>query len=365
MNSDLITEITEIKPSKSAPLFGFWYPACLSSELPPDSLKGTILLGLPILVCKTSKGAVAAMRDICPHRGMPLSFGTMEGDCVQCAYHGWRFDQEGRCRGIPSLVQNSPIQVDKIGITTYACRERDGYVWVFIPDPQQPNQIIPDVPPLPLPSSPYRMIHISTLLSGSADDGIVGLIDPAHGPFVHQSSWWRTQASMHEKAKTFEPIPNGFRMVPHAPSTNSGPYKLLNLFYGGPLTTTIDFVLPNQRIEFIQCGSLFVSSRATVTPISEQQFRIDFTAAWNCLSWVPFSKTIFRYFADIFMTQDREAMERQAVGLRYKPALMLIDDADTPAKWYYKLKAAHLVSVQTGQPLDHPLKERVTLRWKS
>ncbi|MEO5864391.1 MAG: hypothetical protein ABIQ79_05085, partial [Nitrospiraceae bacterium] len=40
MNSDLITEI---KPSRSAPLFGFWYPACLSSELAPDSLKGTIL----------------------------------------------------------------------------------------------------------------------------------------------------------------------------------------------------------------------------------------------------------------------------------------------------------------------------------
>jgi hypothetical protein len=52
----------------------------------------------------------------------------------------------------------------------------------------------------------------------------------------------------------------------------------------------------------------------------------------------------------LFMTQDREAMERQAVGLRYKPALMLIDDADTSAKWYYKLKAAYLVSVQTGQP---------------
>ncbi len=58
----------------------------------------------------------------------------------------------------------------------------------------------------------------------------------------------------------------------------------------------------------------------------------------------------FRYFANIFMTQDREAMERQAVGLRYKPALMLIDDADTPAKWYYKLKAAYVVSAQTGQP---------------
>jgi len=125
--------IAEINPSKSAPLFGFWYPACLSSELAPDSLKGTVLLGLPILICKTSQGAVAAMRDICPHRGMPLSFGKMNGDCVECAYHGWQFDQAGRCRGIPTLAEDSPIQVDKIGITTYACRERDGYVWVFIP----------------------------------------------------------------------------------------------------------------------------------------------------------------------------------------------------------------------------------------
>ena len=361
MNSDLITEI---QPSKSAPLFGFWYPACLSSELPPGSLKGTMLLGLPILVCKTSKG-----------RSRPCATFVPIAGC-RCPSAKWKVTVSN----VPTMVGNSirqavageflrwsktPIQVDKIGITTYPCRERDGYMWVFVPDPQQPNQIIPDVPPLPLPSSPYRMIHISTLLDCAIDDGIVGLMDPAHGPFVHQSSWWRTKASMHEKAKTFEPIPNGFRMVPHAPSTNSGPYKLLNLFYGGPLTTTIDFVLPNQRFEFVQCGSLFVSSRATVTPIDDQQCRIDFTAAWNCLSWVPFSKTIFRYFANIFMTQDREAMERQAVGLRYKPALMLIDDADTPAKWYYKLKAAHLASVQTGQPLDHPLKERVTLRWKS
>jgi hypothetical protein len=44
---------------------------------------------------------------------------------------------------------------------------------------------------------------------------------------------------------------------------------------------------------------------------------------------------------------------------------MLIDDADTPMKWYYKLKAAYLASAQTGQPIDHPLKGPVTLRWRS
>ncbi|MFO0766229.1 MAG: hypothetical protein U0231_05435 [Nitrospiraceae bacterium] len=79
--------------------------------------------------------------------------------------------------------------------------------------------------------------------------------------------------------------------------------------------------------------------------------------------WLPLIKPLFRYAANVFAL-DKQAMERQAVGLKYKPALML-SDADTPAKWYYKLKAAHLTAVQTGQPLDHPLKERVTLRWRS
>ncbi len=357
--------ITEIQPSKSAPLFGFWYVGCESRELGRGAVKGIVLLGLPIVLCRTAQGAVGAMRDICPHRGMPLSFGRMQGDCLECAYHGWQFDTGGRCRAIPALIDDSPIRPEKIGIANYPCRERDGYVWVFVPDPQRPHQTVPDVPPLPLPSPPDRMIHISTVLNCTIDDGIVGLMDPAHGPFVHQSSWWRTRGSIHEKAKTFEPIPNGFRMVAHAPSKNSGPYKLLNWFYGGSPTTTIDFVLPNQRFEFVQLGARFVSTRATVTPIDEAHCRIDFTAAWNCFGWIPFSKPLFRYFANIFMTQDREAMERQAAGLRYKPALMLIDDADTPAKWYYKLKAAHLATVQTGQPFDHPLKERVTLRWRS
>ena len=52
---------------------------------------------------------------------------------------------------------------------------------------------------LPLPSSPYRMIQISKLVNCAIDDGIIGLVDPLHGPFVHQSPLWRTPASMHEK----------------------------------------------------------------------------------------------------------------------------------------------------------------------
>jgi len=362
MNSDLITEI---KSSKSAPLFGFWYPALLSGKLRPGTMHPLLMLGLPILLCRDRQGKVSAMRDLCPHRGMPLSCGRFDGERVECAYHGWQFDMKGRCQLIPALVNDTALQTEKICVTSYPCEERDGYVWVFIPDSREGSRPLPEIPRLPIPSEPYRMFHYSTTLQCSIDDGVIGLLDPAHGPFVHQSPYWRSPRGSHEKTKSYEPIPGGFRMTTHTPSRNSTPYKLLRLVSGGDLTTTIDFILPGQRFELLQCGSIWVSMRAIVTPLTEQECRIDFCAAWNFIRWVPFVTPLFRFFARIFLNQDKQAMEQQTIGLRYKPPMMLIGDADMPTKWYLKLKAAHLASVQTGQPIDHPLKGPVTLRWRT
>ena len=92
------------------------------------------------------------------------------------------------------------------------------------------------------------MAYLTADLPCRVDHGIIGLMDPAHGPFVHQAWWWRTRDSIHEKQKNFEPIPNGFRMSAHTPSSNSAPYKLLRLYADADsITTTIDFVLPNLR----------------------------------------------------------------------------------------------------------------------
>ena len=55
----------------------------------------------------------------------------------------------------------------------------------------------------------------------------------------------------------------------------------------------------------------------------------------------------------MFVRQDQQTMIEQAEGLRYHPGLMLIDDADKPAKWYFALKQARLKG--TG---EHPLPGR-------
>jgi phenylpropionate dioxygenase-like ring-hydroxylating dioxygenase large terminal subunit len=199
----------------------------------------------------------------------------------------------------------------------------------------------------------------------SIDHGIIGLMDPAHGPFVHQAWWWRSRHSIHEKKKNFEPIANGFRMSAHTPSSNSAPYKLLRLYADADsITTTIDFVLPNLRKEVIRAGKYWFSSLTTVTPITCNQCRIDVVAAWNIFRWLPFGPELLKFIFAKFVEQDRHTMELQAEGLKHNPHLMLIDDADRPAKWYFQLKATHLESKRTGE-FKHPMSGPVTLKWRS
>lgn len=346
-------------------LRGFWYPALHSDRVRGNRIQAAMLLGVPLVLGRDSGGNAFALEDRCPHRAMPLSFGRFDGETLECCYHGWRFDTaSGQCREIPSLANGSNVKIDRILASRFPCQEQDGYFWVFIPDPANAVVEPPPVPSLPVFSPHYRLTHLSSELGCSVDNGIIGLMDPAHGPFVHQAWWWRSRRSIHEKAKTFEPIPNGFRISEHEPSSNSAPYKLLKL-YGRPVTTTIEFILPNMRLEQVRCGPYWFSSRATVTPVATNRCRIDFCAAWNILRSVPLIVPVFRVFARMFLKQDQRTMEKQAVGLDRGDGMILIDDSDRPARWYFQLKEAHLKAVQTGRPMEHPIPGPVTLRWRS
>jgi phenylpropionate dioxygenase-like ring-hydroxylating dioxygenase large terminal subunit len=355
-------------------LFGFWYRALPSDKLPSGRLSKALLLETPLVLGRDSAGKPFALHDACPHRGMPLSAGWFDGKNVECSYHGWKFDgHSGQCQLIPSLTGDQKMKIDRIYAGSYPCEERDGYVWVFMPEPRpagagfsKPPEATAPVPPVPTFGEKYKLAYLTADMPVSVDHGIIGLMDPAHGPFVHQAWWWRKRESIHEKEKHFEPIPNGFRMSAHTPSSNSAPYKILRLYADADsITTTIDFVLPNLRVETIRAGKYWFSSLTTVTPITRNQSRIDVVACWNIFAWMPFGASLLKFVFAKFVEQDRRTMELQAEGLKHNPHLMLIDDADRPAKWYFALKAAHLEAKRTGVELENPLPGPVTLRWRS
>jgi phenylpropionate dioxygenase-like ring-hydroxylating dioxygenase large terminal subunit len=355
-------------------LTGFWYRALPSEKIKHGQLCKAMLLEIPLVIGRNRNGRAFALRDACPHRGMPLSCGSFDGEQVECSYHGWKFDAaSGQCRLIPSLTADQNLKVDRIYAGSFACEERDSFIWVFIPDSgpagagfTRRDEPVIAAPQVPTFSEKFKTAYLSSAMPSTVDHGIIGLMDPAHGPFVHQAWWWRSQHSIHEKQKHFEPIPNGFRMSAHTPSSNSAPYKLLRLYADADsITTTIDFVLPNLRFETIRAGKYWFSSLTTVTPITRDRCRIDVVACWNIFRLVPFGPSLLKFVFAKFVEQDRRTMELQSEGLKHNPHLMLIDDADRPAKWYFGLKAAHLEAKRTGGEMKHPMSGPVTLKWRS
>ena len=119
-------------------LHGFWYRALPGDRVRRLALEKTQLLGLPLVVGRDQNGRAFALRDSCPHRGIPLSDGRFDGTQLECCYHGWKFDcHSGQCQKIPSLTleQEQKLRVDRIYAGSHACEEHDGFIWVFMPEP--------------------------------------------------------------------------------------------------------------------------------------------------------------------------------------------------------------------------------------
>ncbi len=341
----------------ASPLREAWYYAAPSQKVARGRTLARTMLGEPILVGRDRAGTVFALSDICPHRGMPLSFGGFDGSEIECCYHGWRFATDGRCTHIPSLVEGQSFDLARVGVARYRAHEVQGNIWVFFgKDPSA----APDIPVLDgfLESAAPRLVE--TVRFGAAiDHAVVGLMDPAHGPFVHGAWWWRSRRSVYEKAKAFAPSPWGFTMSRHAPSANSRAYRLL----GGVPETEIAFRLPSVRVEEIRAGRYRVANLTALTPIDDKTTEINHCTYWTA-PWLSLMKPVLRPYVRAFLRQDRDIMERQQQGLRAAPLLALIDDADTQARWYYRLKEEYRRARAEGRPFANPVKSR-TLRWRS
>lgn len=345
-----------------------WYFAIPGEGLKAGHLVHKVLLGEPLVFGRTATGQAFALRDICPHRGVPLSAGRMidskASGCgvpvVECPYHGWQFRTDGACAHIPSLVSGQDVDVERIRVRAYPVREIQGNIWIYMADEKRAD-VAPDHEPPVMPGFGDRAPDIREAMNFSChvDHAVIGLMDPAHGPFVHRAWWWRSAKSIHEKSKAFAPSELGFAMVEHQPSSNSLAYKIL----GGKPTTEIAFRLPGIRIERITAGRHKLVGLTSVTPIDENTTEITQSFYWT-LPFLTIFKPVARHFLRRFLGQDRDMVNLQQRGLKFDPRLMLINDADVQAKWYQRLKHEWSTSVEQGRPFENPVKP-ATLRWRS
>ncbi len=335
-----------------------WYFGALSRDIKPGGLKRVVLLGEPVLVGRMKNGEAFALRDICPHRGVPLSAGrVLAENTVECPYHGWRFGADGVCSLIPSIVEGQTLEASRIRVRSYPLREQDGLLWVYMSSPGQENTAPRGEPPkVSVPDAKPRWIESQTFPCG-IDHAVIGLMDPAHGPYVHAHWWWHKKP--HDKVKNYAPLPNGFVMTRHRPSKPV--YSIV-----GDVSTEITFELPSTRFENIS-GKILgrkvdVVGLTVCTPRDAETTEVTQIFFWP--GWLCFIRPFFMAIGPTFLGDDRKIVELQREGLKFNPPLMLIQDSDVPAMWYHRLKKAWAESTMSGQPFVNPVQER-TLRWRS
>ncbi len=121
-------------------LKNYWYIAASAEEVGRKLLKRWIL-GEPVLMYRTEDGVAVALHDHCPHRSMPLSEGELVGDAVQCAYHGLRFNADGKCIQIPGQTSVPP----RARVAVFPLIEKWRWLWIWMGDPGKADEAtIPD-----------------------------------------------------------------------------------------------------------------------------------------------------------------------------------------------------------------------------
>jgi phenylpropionate dioxygenase-like ring-hydroxylating dioxygenase large terminal subunit len=340
-----------------------WYVALVGADLAPGKVAHKMLLGEPVLIGRRLDRQVFALRDICPHRGIPLHYGHFDGATIACCYHGWRFDTAGTCVEVPSLREGQEIDLGRIRVDAYPCVERQGLVWIYFgrsrgagaaAKPAEP----PRIPVFPDWAKPAAAIMLP--FPCSTDHAAFGLMDPTHAAFVHTSWWFKRQArKLRPKEKQFEPFASGWRMVRHRLPPQNLVYRLL----GRNVETEISYALPGLRIEEVHGDRHAVVGLTAITPRTDEETEVH-QIFWASPRWAAALAPLLKVFMRIFLDQDRQVVVRQREGLVHRPRLMLINDADTQARWWMRVKDEWLAAQAQGRPFVNPLEPK-TLRWRS
>lgn len=285
-----------------------WHVVARSSDVPESQVAGARLLGEDLVLWRQN-GAVMAWKDLCVHRGTRLSLGRVTGLGLECPYHGWTYDQSGRCVLIPSRPDQKPTA--RACAAVHAATEAHGLIWASLgrPDRAPPPYDEWDDPAFRhVLGGPYE-------IKAGAPRAIENFLDVSHLPFVHEGILGdRDRAELGDYAvetgddgitardiRTWTPDPDG-----------SGEAKMAQWLYRvpRPLTAYISLSVPGG-------GSERYAMFFAVTPVDEHN---SVGWMWNSMNYNhDLSDEDFGAYIDEIVLQDIPIVESQ------RPELLPLD----------------------------------------
>jgi phthalate 4,5-dioxygenase oxygenase subunit len=159
----------------------YWQPAALSEELGHDAPLAVRLLGEDLVMFRNEQGEPQLIDRRCPHRGVDLSYGRVEGGGLRCLYHGWLMAGSGRCLEQPGDPRGSR-HAGQLKFTAYPCVERAGIIFTYMGGGE-----LPELPAFPAFTGNAGQVWATKLLHEcnylQANEGN---FDPQHISYLHR-----------------------------------------------------------------------------------------------------------------------------------------------------------------------------------
>jgi len=258
------------------------------------------VLGDDVVLWRDAAGVPRAAPDRCPHRGTRLSLGRVCEGQIECPYHGWRFDGDGRCVAIPALP--GFVSPASHGLSTLAVVEAHGLLWL------QPEAEAPLPQFSAETDAKLRKLNVGPYdVAASAPRIVENFLDLAHFGFVHEG--WLGDRD-HAQLADYRVEPTGHGFVASGcrawqPKSNRLASEGSWVDYRYEVTSPWSAVLtklPEQQGGYRDEIALFVC------PVDEESSRVWFRMA---LTDFDSSDEEIRAFQHTIFTQDQPVLESQ------------------------------------------------------
>ncbi len=169
----------------TAPLFNqfahLWVPLGLMRDFAANRAYPLVVAGERVVLFRDEEGALRALLDRCPHRGVALSLGEVERGQITCPFHGWRFDGTGACTHVP---WNPDIRRTNLSAHALPLCEVGGLVWLYT---GREASDTPSVPPV-LKAAGMRVSAQHFVWDVHWTRVMENMLDTPHLPFVHKGT---------------------------------------------------------------------------------------------------------------------------------------------------------------------------------
>jgi 5,5'-dehydrodivanillate O-demethylase oxygenase subunit len=156
----------------------FWQPVFCSHELAAGRAVPIRILGEDLTLYRGESGTPHVIGFRCAHRKTQLSIGWIEGDCLRCFYHGWKYDGSGQC--VEQPAEPKPF-AEKVRIPGYPVQEYLGLIFVYLGKGEAPP--LPRYPKLESAGQSLDTVRLDRICNYF--NNIDNSLDNAHVRFVH------------------------------------------------------------------------------------------------------------------------------------------------------------------------------------